>query len=500
MGGSRRFLLAGGALLTVALHLATSFQYGYQRDELYFIACGRHLAWGYVDQPPLIALIADAALRLFGDSLTALRLFPALAAGRAGRARRRARAALRRRALRLASSRCVTIALAPFDFAVGNLLTMNAFEPLFWTLAALLVFDELNDSLWWRVARAGALFGLGFLNKWSMLTFGLALVAGLALSPSRTLLRRPGALVAVLIAAAIAAPNLLWQAAHGWPQIELLRNAAATKDAEIGPLAFIAQQSLVMGPGAVPVWLAGLWRFGREPQRRAFAWTFAVLLALYIALHAKVYYMAPLYPLLIAGGAAHLELALERWRFARAGLTAFVALASLVILPAATPILPLSQYLVYQRALDVRPVRMEQHDAGQVPQHFADQLGWASLVETLSAAVAELPASERNGAAILTADYGQAAALQFLGRDRGLPPVISGHNQYYLWGPQGDHAVLVTVGIPRATLLAAYGSITQVGIYTDPYVLPYSNNLPVYVCRGPRIALTRFWPALRRYI
>lgn len=395
----------------------------------------------------------------------------------------------------------VTIALAPFDFAVGNLLTMNAFEPLFWTFAALLVYEELRAPRPWRLPLAGVVFGIGFLNKWSMLAFGLALVAGLALSPGRALLRSWGAAAAVLIAGAIAAPNLLWQAAHGWPQIELLRNAAASKDALNGPLGFIAQQALVMGPGAVPVWLAGLWHFSRRPELRAFAWAYAALLALYLALNAKVYYMAPLYPLLIAGGAVRLEALLAPPRpVARTALAAFVALSSLAILPAATPILPLPQYLVYQRVLDLRPVRMERHDEGLVPQHFADQLGWERLVETMAAALAAVPPRERGEAAILTADYGQAAALQFLGRGRGFPVVISGHNQYWLWGPHGDHPVLLAVGIPRATLARAYREIARVATYHDPYVLPYSNDLPVYVCRDPRIPLTEFWPALRRYI
>jgi uncharacterized membrane protein len=465
---------------------------------LYFIACAHHLAWGYVDQPPLIAVIAAASLRLFGDSVTAIRLFPGLAAGLlvalCGWLSVRLGGGL------FACALCmVAVALAPFDFAVGNLLTMNAFEPLFWTVAAALVIEQLEAPAAWRWPALGLVLGLGFLNKWSMLAFALALLAGIALSGARRALLVPGAGAALLIAAALAAPNLVWQAAHGWAQIELLRNAAALKDQNGGPLAFLVQQGLVMGPGALPLWIAGLVVFVRRPRLRGVALGYGGLLALYVGLGAKVYYMGPVYPLLIAAGAPLIEGALAS-PARRAALSAFVVFASLAILPAATPILPLRDYLAYQRVLDLRPVRMERRDEGLVPQHFADQLGWASLVATAQRAAARLQPGERGSAAILTADYGQASALAFLGRDGDLPVAISGHNQYYLWGPHGDHPALIAIGIARETLLHVYRDVTQIDTYEDPYVLPYSNHLAVYLCRDPYASLTSYWPHLRRYL
>lgn len=392
----------------------------------------------------------------------------------------------------------LAVALAPFDFAVGNLLTMNAFEPLFWTLAAILVLEEPAEPRAWRRLALGLVLGIGFLNKWSIAAFAFALVAGLVLGGRARLLRSAGFWGACALAALCAAPNLWWQAAHGWPQLVLLRNAAAVKDAVPPPLAFVAQQALVMGPGALPVWIAGLWSAARDPRLRPLAWAYLVLLLLYVALRAKIYYMAPIYPALIAAGAAAIGRAFAARPRARIAFAGFVALASLAILPAATPILPLRDYLAYQRVLDLRPVRMERRQEGLVPQHFADQLGWKRLVATVTGAVDGLSPQERAHAAILTADYGQASALAFLGR--GLPPAISGHNQYYLWGPDGEHPVLVAIGIPRATLLRAYRRVDRVATYEDPYVLPYSNDLPVYVCRDPRLALTALWPSLRRYL
>jgi len=443
-------------------------------------------------------VIAATSLRLFGSGIAELRVFPGIAAALLV-------AFCGWLSIRLGGGifACIltmlAVALAPFDFAVGNLLTMNAFEPLFWTITAWLVIEQLEAPRPWRWPLIGLTLGLGFLNKWSMLAYAVALAGGIAISPARAFLRSRGLLICIVIATGLAAPNVWWQAVHGWPQIELLRRAAALKDQNGNPLAFVLQQALVMGPGAVPVWLAGLLGLGRNRRLSGLAWSYPVLLVLYGALGAKVYYMAPIYPLSIAAGSVVWERALQRTA-SRLALSAFVALTSLAILPAATPILPLGEYLAYQSVIDLRPVKMERRQTGLVPQHFADQLGWNSLVATAERAVAAIPPDERSSAAILTEDYGQASALAFLGRDEGLPVAISGHNQYYLWGPHGDHPVLIAIGVPRATLLGAYRSVTRIDTYEDPYVLPYSNHLPVYLCRDPRVPLTAFWPHLRRYL
>jgi hypothetical protein len=172
----------------------------------------------------------------------------------------------------------------------------------------------------------------------------------------------------------------------------------------------------------------------------------------------------------------------------------------LAIMPLATPALPLRALLGYQHAIDVRGVKMENHPMGLVPQQFADQLGWNEFEATAARAVAGLSPRERSSAAILTGDYGQAAAIDFFGRRDKLPPAISGHNQYYLWGPRGEHAAIVAIGVPRSLLAREYRSIERVGEYRSPYVLPQNSNLPVYVCRHPRMPLARFWRQLRDYL
>jgi hypothetical protein len=488
-----------GALLTVALHMAFNGLYGYQRDEFYYIACAKHLAWGYVDQPPLIAVIVDISTRVFGGTLGALRFLPACAAGGlvalAGSLARRLGGGIFATTVAM-----LGVALAPFDLAVGSLLTMNAFEPLLWFALALLVLDQIDAPRAWRWPVIGLIVGLGFLNKWSMGIYAVALLAAMLASPARRSIAVPGLGLAVAVAAALAGPNLAWQALHGWPQLQVLHNAELAKNQHIPALVFVLEQLPLMNPLCAPLWIAGLYALARSGRYAGFALAYGLLVGAEIVLHGKVYYVAPVYPALIAAGAVAIERATVARLPLRTGLVAAIALAGIAIMPMATPALPLPQLLAYQHAIDVRPVKMENHPIGLVPQQFADQLGWTELESTIAGAVAGLSPGERTSAAILTGDYGQAAALDFLGRRDNLPPAISGHNQYYVWGPRGEHAAIVAVGIPRAVLAREYRSIEVVATYASPYVLPENSNLPVYVCRRPRIPLARFWRQLRNYL
>jgi hypothetical protein len=394
----------------------------------------------------------------------------------------------------------IGVALAPFDLAVGSLLTMNAFEPLLWLGLSVLVFGQIEAPRTWRWAAIGIVVGIGVLNKWSMAMFAFSLVVGMALSPARRALWRPGLGLAAVIAGFIATPNLAWQAAHGWPQLQVVHNADVTKNEHVSSFVFLLEQLPLMNPFCAPVWLAGLYTLLRSGRYAGFAIAYGVLVASEIALHGKVYYVAPVYPGLIAIGAVAIENATRNRAGLRSGFVIAIAVAGFAIMPLATPALPLPTLLGYQRSIDVRRVKMENHPVGLVPQQFADQLGWNELEATVARVVAGLSPGERASAAILTGDYGQAAAIDFLGRHDHLPPAISGHNQYYLWGPRGEHAIVVAVGVPRSVLAREYRSIRRVGEYRSPYVLPQNTNLPVYLCRRPRVPLARCWRQLRDYL
>ncbi len=485
------------------MHFAVAGGYGYQRDELYFISCARHLAWGYVDQPPLIAVVAKVALAVFGDSLYGLRFLPAVAAAATvavtGRITRRLGGGPFAQTLAM-----LGIALAPFYLATGNLLTMNAFEPLLWLGSAYLFMKALEDDRPATWAALGAMSGLGLINKYSMFFFLGSCVLAILLSPERRSLLRPGFALAVGIAAAIVSPTLVWQAQHGWPQLEVLRNAAADKNVVVGPLAFYLQQILMMNPLAAPLWLAGLWALLFSAAGRPLRWyalAYVLLSVAYLALGAKVYYLAPIYPVLFAAGAGLIEARAGMLRAVRFVYPALLALGGLAIAPEAYPLLPLPTFLAYERVLDFRGIKMEKHPEGIVPQHFADMLGWHKLVLTFASAYGELTPAQRREAVILTRDYGQASALDFFGPRYHLPPAISGHNNYFLYGP-GDASgrVVLAIGLSRAKLSEEFRSVEPVAVYRDAYVLPDFNDLTIYLCTQPIRSLALWWPATKRYL
>ena len=502
---SETTLVVGIALLTLAIHLIADGGYGYQRDELYDLICGRHLAWGYVDQPPLIALIARFTETVLGTSLYALRTIPSIAA--AGLTLLGAAIVRMLGGGRFAQAAAmIAVALAPFDLAVGSLMTMNAFEPLFWTGTVVLAMLALRAErpprhLWIGL---GALVGVGLLNKYSMGAFAFSLFAGVAISRRRVLLREPAFLLAAILAVAIVMPTLWWQAAHGWPQVELLRNAHAGKNELLPPIQFVLAQVLMMNPLAAPLWIAGIgyFLFAKDAvPYRGVGYGYLVLLAIYLALGAKVYYMAPIYAAYMAAGAVVIERALAGrtgWRIAY--VSALTALG-FVIAPQATPLLPLDAFLTYQHAFDLRGVKMERHATGRVPQNFADMFGWMRLTQQMTRIVHALPPNERTQAAILTGNYGQAAALEVLGANDGLPPVISAHTNYYIWGTRGvTGAVVIAIGVPKNRLEREFGRLERVGTYRDSYVLPDQTNLPIYKCTQPRRPLAVAWPIFKSYI
>src|SRR5271163_543914 len=256
-----RVMLLALASSKLLIQLAGINHYGFFRDELYYVACGQHLAWGYVDQPPLIAFVAWFARHLFGTSLFATRLLPVLAGAAVVYATGRLAAELGG-GLFAQFLAATAILFAPAYIAFDSFFSMNAFEPLFWILCAWIgirIVKGASPRLWLLF---GAVAGLGLENKHSMLVFGFALVAGLLLSGGAGLFHSKWIWFGAAVALVIFLPNLLWESRNGWPQIEVVRNAQHFKNEEITPLQFLFEQVLFMQPLAVPVWLAGLgWYF-----------------------------------------------------------------------------------------------------------------------------------------------------------------------------------------------------------------------------------------------
>jgi len=480
-------LVLAFAAVKLGVHLYVSDSYGWFRDELYFLACGRHLDWGYVDHPPLVALMARLG-ELFGDSLRAFRL-PVSIAG-ALRVMMAGVLAARlgggRKAQALA---CVTVLLTPMYLGMDSILSMNPFEHLFWLACLLVVIEIANGASekWWLLFGVSA--GLALQTKHSIVFLAFGLGVAMVLTPLRRSLAKPWIWLGAGIALLIFLPNLIWQVQHGFPTLELLRNVKETgKNVVMAPLPFIVQQVMMLNPFLAPVWIAGLiWLFFQRTYR-ALAITYVVVLITFIALEAKNYYVAPIYPMLFAAGAVWWGQ--RRWT----AVTAFtmVIAGGLISAPLVLPILRPERYLAYQKELGVKQHRSEVSHTSDMPQLFADQFGWEEMVREVARIYHALPVEQRAKTAIFGSNYGQAAAIDFYGPKYGLPPAISGHQNYYLWGPRqytGESMIVIAASIVRTRPL--YESIEVAGQRFHPTAIPDENG-PIFLTRTKR-PLREIW-------
>lgn len=503
--GGVAIVLALG-LLKLLIHGLTAGNYGYFRDELYYLAASERLAAGYVDFPPLVALLTALVRATLGDSTLALRLLPALAGAAVV-----VLAGLMARELgggRLAQAlAALAVLVAPNFLAFGTFLSMDAFDQLLQVSAAfvLLVLLGRDAPRLWLVF--GLLAGLGVLTKVTMLFFGFAVLVALLLTPARRHLLTPWPWVGGAIALLFSLPYLLWQVANGWPTPEFWSEYGSKVDAA-SPPEFAVEQILTMQPPTLPLWLAGLVSLllARDARPyRALGWIFVVLLVLYAALNSKFYFLAPAYPVLFAAGGVAFERFLAgRRRLRPAGplYAAVLVLSGVVVAPLTVlPVLPAERLAaITGPAGGDAGVQVETREVAELPQTFADRFGWEGMVRTVARVHDGLPRERRSEACVLTGNYGEAGAVDLFGPAYGLPPAISGHNSYALWGP-GDCTgrTVISIGVPRERLDGVFGSTERAATFSCRYCMPDEDGLPVYVSRDPKLPFREAWPRFRHY-
>ena len=497
-------ILAAVTLL-IQLGVNLSGGYGYFRDEFYYIACSDHLAWGYVDHPPLSIVILWLNRIFLGDSIFALRLLPAAAAaGLVYLTGLLVREMGGKGFAQLVS--CLAVAFTPVYLAVSSFYSMNVFEPLFWIGSAyvlLKIVNTGNERLWLLF---GVVAGLGLQNKLGVLFFGFALVVGLLVTSQRKQLSSRWFWMGGVVALILFAPNLVWQATHDWATLEFMRNAQQWKNEPMSPLAFLSAQVLLQHPVALPLWLAGLVAFffhDHLRKYRFFGIAYIVLLLLFVMQRGKPYYLSPIYPLLLGAGAILFEdLASRRvWRVATR-LYAWILLAGgLITLPLWEPILPVETYIHYSTLLGLQPPRMERHRDTVLPQVFADRFGWKEMVAEVARAYRSLTPQEQSEATIYAQNYGEAGAIDFFGGQYQLPRAISGHNNYWLWGMHNPSAtIMIIVGGRKEDHSEVFGSVEVFATHNQQYAMPSETDLPIYICKKPKVPLKDVWEAVKRFI
>ena len=500
------------ALVYFALHLATSTRYGYFRDALYYLACSEHLAFGYVDQPPLIALLGWVARHTLGTSLPALLFWPALA----GAARIVFIAAFARElgARRFGILLAAALAATPgVWWVIDHQFAMNCLEPLLWGGLAFVVLRLINSGnpKLWLVF--GAIAGVGLQSKYSIVIFASALIAGLLLTRQRRVLFTPWILAGGAIALLIFLPNLIWNIQNDWPFLELMQNIRATgKDVVLPPHRYLLQQILMMNPASFPFWFGGLLFlfFSRQAKNyRALAWAFVITIAVFMITHGKDYYSAATYVMLLAAGATATERLLAGAKLsARPKLQAalkpacflWLILGVVPLLPLMLPVLPIDQFVRYQSYLPFELPKTETSFIGEsLPQYYADQFPWPGMVEAVARVYNSLTPEEQKRAAIFGNNYGQAAAVDFFGPRYGLPKAISGHQNYFLWGPRhytGD--IVIVLGDEESDAREHFDSVTVAATLNNPYAYRY-ENYPILLCRDLKWNMQTEWSRVKNW-
>jgi Dolichyl-phosphate-mannose-protein mannosyltransferase len=480
-------VIAGGVL---AFHAVLSGRYGFHRDELYYLAAGRHPALGYVDQPPLVPLLARGITAVAGDHLWPLRL----AAGAVHAAVVMVAAVIARelggggRAMALSA---LATATAPLFVATGGLFQTVLFDQLWWALAILMVIRLLAgraDPRWWL--GVGVAFGLGLQTKWTMALLGLGLAAGFAATPAgRRQLRSPWLIAGVAVAVALWLPNLVWQALNGWPTLEFSRNNNAAVRAEDGRSGFVLQQIVLIGPLALPLAAGGLvWLWRRSPWR-ILAVTVASVALVLLVVGGKAYYLGPTYVLAFAAG----SVAAEAWAGADSHrwhtVIGALVLNGLIPLAAVAPVAPID---VYTAAF---------HDLND---ELGEEVGWPEMVDQVARVATVLPADEQAGLRVVTASYGEAAAIDLYGPERGLPPgtALSAHNSYADWWPDdgSPRGAVIFVRYTRPTVDRFCDALGPVAIVSNPWDVPNEvAGAPMLVCHRLGVSPETLRNALRHY-
>ena len=483
-----RVMLFGFILAKLVLSLLP-ISYGIFGDEFYYLSMSKHLGLGYVDVPPLSPLILAGVRFLFGDSLFALHLIPALSGvlfliltyllikklnGN-------------RFALFLTLT---TVLLAPYFVSVDSYYSYDTFNKLCWLLFSFLMIRliQTEDPKYWIYI--GITSGVALLFKITILYLGLGWIIGLLVTKQRKLLFRREVLWAGVLVLIICSPYLIWQIQHSFISLEYYHNYAG-RVYNFSPFEYLMSQVLNLNPLTLPIWLAGLYYLlfhAKGKLYKSAGITYLAILLLSYFLKAKPDLIMPYYAILLAGGCLWLGnlLAGVGKRWLQAAVFLLVVISGLVVLPAARPVLPVKTFIkIYGKAFTGKD--MEGHPLPYLPQNYAWRFGWQEMTRKVAQVYHSLPAADRVKACIVTRNYGEAGAIEYYGEKYHLPlPPVSGQFQYYIWGPgRFSGEVVIAVGFSYDDVKVTYQDVRKGPILTNQYMMSFEKVNPIYVGRKP---------------
>ena len=492
------FLLAAIAFL---IHLVCNLHYGFHGDELYFIICGQHPQWNYVDQP-LVAPLLAAASQMFGSSLVLLRAVPALFAGAGIYVTCLIVLELGGAAYAQFLSAIVVFFL-PVLTDFGMKLHTDMVGLWSWPLLTLWIVrltKGANSRLWIAI---GVLMGVSILSKYSVLFFcGHTTVGALTHTGKTdslfTLVRRRGIDFRHHRTAVVLVAGPLWI-----PDARIAACGPARQERNRRPDGLPWTTSLAQRFPCAVLDIGLIWLFFR-PAVRFLAYGYVLLIAIMIVLHGKHYYPADVYPYLIAAGCVQIEHWTSELRRGRIVIAAATVLLGLAFFPLVMPVLPEAWLATYHSELlsflriSRQNIETEHRVAADLPGDFASMHGWTELTAIVNRVYKELPPADQKQAVVLAQNYSQAAAIEFLSKPK--LPAISGHNQYFLWGPRGYSGdVLICVGANCDSVSEVCRTCSLEATQQAPWIYPSEYDIPIMVCRGIKRPISELWPLAKFY-
>ena len=498
------------AAAKLALHLVVLAvtRYGVHRDEFLYFAMGEHLRLWSMDFPPAIAVLANVARALFGDSLAAVRVLPAVEGT--------ALVVIAALVAREVGGGAVAQAFGAFAVLTGTLFLRSStlFQPvvldqLWWTAALFSLArvargwsetDERARRRWWLAV--GVTLGAGLLTKFSILFIGLAILLAVLGTPLRRDLATPWPWVAAAIAFVIGSPSIAGQIALGWPVLGQMRALQGSQLERVTYLSYLGSQPLLLSyvgivPAAIGAWSLCL---GRLRDFRVVGLACLIVFLLLMLLHGKAYYVGPIYPTLLAAGAVVIERVRGRVRtpVVRWGTALVLAIFGIVALPLAVPVLTPERTARYAAGLGAdRALRTNLGAAERLPQDYADMLGWEAQVRATARVYRALPPDERRAAVIIGDNYGECGAIDFYRRRYTLPSAVCPSGSYWFFGPGAlPGRVVVKVGGDRGDLAPYFASVIEADRISSPWSVAEERDVAVWVAREPHRTLQEVWQSL----
>lgn len=490
------------AVCFLLLTLITAGQYGFFGDELYYFACSKHLAWGYVDHPPLVALLTRIGIWIFGETMIGLRFMSGMAG--AITVLLSARIAGMLGGGKFSQSlAALSICFATAFPALSSFFSMNPVDIMLCTLFIYLLAKTIITPIPKKWIMLGVLFGVGLLNKYTFFVLGFSLIVSLIITKRWGVLRSPRMYVGCLIGLVMFLPHIIWQIHHGWPTLEFMHNATEYKNLSLSPILFLTQLTIGLNPLTLPLWFGGLLYLllSKEiKEYRYLGWIAVIFILIYMFQNSKFYYVLPVFPLLLSSGAVAIERFSQNYRirWPKWIIGSTMIISGTLLMPLAVPILPVNQFVSYAKTLGLwNSIRMEKGEGNTLPLHFVYRFGWEELTDLVGKAYNALPRDEKHKCAILASWYGIAGAIDHFGQKNGLPNAICPRNSYWIWGSRNySGEVVLAVGYNAHFLKEFFGSVERVAYFENTY----AYDVEIFLCQKPKAALDLMWPRLKRFI